>query len=102
MLGAGFGDTEYTKRTQLSKVMFERAKKVEPAGVSYKNRYFEPYPFFVKEAHGAKLIDIDENEYTDYWLHSLCVDTWPCPPNCDCKRSKPKQRTVGTSELHTS
>ena len=47
--------------------MFERAKKVEPAGVSYKNRYFEPYPFFVKEARGAKLIDIDGNEYTDYW-----------------------------------
>ena len=47
---AGFRETEYTKRTQLSKAMFERAKKIEPAGVSYKNRYFEPYPFFVKEA----------------------------------------------------
>jgi len=67
MLGTAFRDTEYTKRTQLSRAMFERAKKIEPAGVSYKNRYFEPYPFFVKEARGAKLIDIDENEYTDYW-----------------------------------
>jgi glutamate-1-semialdehyde 2,1-aminomutase len=47
--------------------MFERAKKVEPAGVSYKNRYFEPYPFFVREAHGAKLIDLDGNAFTDYW-----------------------------------
>ena len=66
-MGAGFRDTDYTKRTQLSKVMFERAKQVEPAGVSYKNRYFEPYPFFVKEARGAKLIDVDGNGYTDYW-----------------------------------
>lgn len=47
--------------------MFERAKKIEPAGVSYKNRYFEPYPFFVREAQGAKLTDIDGNTYTDYW-----------------------------------
>ncbi|MGA2461482.1 MAG: aspartate aminotransferase family protein [Candidatus Bathyarchaeia archaeon] len=47
--------------------MFQRARKVEPAGVSYKNRYFEPYPFFVKEAKGAKLTDIDGNSYTDYW-----------------------------------
>jgi glutamate-1-semialdehyde 2,1-aminomutase len=47
--------------------MFERAKRVEPAGVSYKNRYFEPYPFFVKAAKGARLTDIDGNFYTDYW-----------------------------------
>lgn len=47
--------------------MFERAKKVEPGGVSYRNRYFEPYPFFVKKAKGATLTDIDGNEYTDYW-----------------------------------
>ena len=47
--------------------MFERAKRVEPAGVSYKNRYFEPYPFFVREARGAKLIFPDRNAFTDYW-----------------------------------
>lgn len=57
----------YVRRTPKSRAMFERAKKVEPAGVSYKNRMFEPYPFFVKEARGAKLIDIDGNGYTDYW-----------------------------------
>jgi len=47
--------------------MFERARKIQPAGVSYRNRYIEPYPFFVKAARGAKLIDLDGNEYTDYW-----------------------------------
>ena len=58
---------EYAKRTEKSRALFERAKRIEPAGVSYKNRYFEPYPFFVKEAHGAKLIDFDGNSFTDYW-----------------------------------
>jgi glutamate-1-semialdehyde 2,1-aminomutase len=60
-------ETAYTKRTPLSRALFNRAREVQPAGVSYSNRYFEPYPFFVEEAHGAKLIDVDGNEYTDYW-----------------------------------
>ena len=60
-------ETAYTKRTALSHAIFDKATKFQPAGVSYSNRYFLPYPFFVKEAHGAKLIDVDGNEYTDYW-----------------------------------
>ena len=60
-------ESEYVKRTPKSREMFERAKRIEPAGVSYKYRYFEPYPFFVREARGAKLIDLDGNAFTDYW-----------------------------------
>jgi glutamate-1-semialdehyde 2,1-aminomutase len=60
-------ETAYTKRTPLSRAMFDRAQKFQPAGVSYSYRYIQPYPFFVKEAHGAKLTDLDGNEYTDYW-----------------------------------
>jgi len=61
-------ETAYMKRTPLSRASFEKAKKFQPGGVSYSNRYFLPYPFFVKEARGAKLVDVDGNEYTDYWL----------------------------------
>lgn len=57
----------YEKRTAKSREMFERAKKVEPAGISYRFRSFNPYPFYVKEARGSKLVDLDGNEYTDYW-----------------------------------
>ena len=63
----------YEERTQKSSAMFERAKKVEPAGVSYKNRYFEPYPFFVKKSKGANLIDLDGNVYTDYWCTHMAM-----------------------------
>lgn len=59
--------TEYVNRTEKSRMMFERSKNVQPAGVSYSNRYFAPYPFFAKAAKGAKLYDIDGNAYTDYW-----------------------------------
>ena len=53
--------------------MFERAKKVEPAGVSYKNRHFDPYPFFVKKSRAANVIDLDGNVYTDYWCTHMAL-----------------------------
>jgi len=46
--------------------MFERTKNTDPAGVSYRIRYFEPYPLFVKKSMGARLVDLDGNVYTDY------------------------------------
>lgn len=63
----------YEARTAKSRDMFQRAKKVEAAGVSYRNRYFEPYPFFVKESNGSTLTDIDGNTYTDYWCTHLAM-----------------------------
>jgi glutamate-1-semialdehyde 2,1-aminomutase len=60
-------ETQYAKRTKKSRQIFERAKRVEPGGVSYRYRRFEPYPFFVKKAKGAAVVDLDGNKYTDYW-----------------------------------
>lgn len=67
------GKCAYEERTQTSRAMFERAKKVEPAGVSYKNRHFDPYPFFVKKSRGANVIDLDGNVYTDYWCGHMAL-----------------------------
>ncbi len=57
----------YEKTRRRSRQLFERAKKVFPAGVSYRIRSIDPYPFYVERAHGCKLIDVDGNRYTDYW-----------------------------------
>jgi glutamate-1-semialdehyde 2,1-aminomutase len=59
---------EYISKTPKSKVLYERAKKALPAGVSYGIRYFEPYPFYTAKAKGSKLYDVDGNEYIDFWL----------------------------------
>ncbi len=59
---------EYTSKTSKSKTLYERARKVLPAGVSYGIRYFEPYPFYTTRAKGSKLYDVDGNEYIDFWL----------------------------------
>ena len=57
----------YEEKTPRSKALFERAGLVLPAGVSYAIRGVTPYPFYVSEAKGCKLTDVDGNVYTDYW-----------------------------------
>jgi len=59
---------DYVSKTSKSKALYERAKKVLPAGVSYGIRFFEPYPFYTAKAKGSKLYDVDGNEYIDFWL----------------------------------
>lgn len=58
----------YESKTRKSKRLYERAKKVLPAGVSYFIRFFEPYPFYVAHAKGSKIFDVDGNEYVDFWM----------------------------------
>src|SRR3989304_9441642 len=60
-------------KTKKSKALYERAKRVLPAGVSYILRFMEPYPFYTASAKGSKLLDVDGNEYIDFWMghHAL-------------------------------
>jgi glutamate-1-semialdehyde 2,1-aminomutase len=58
---------DYERRTLKSREDFERAKKVFPAGVSYRIRSIEPYPFYAAKASGSKITDVDGNVFTDYW-----------------------------------
>ena len=58
---------------ELSKKLFEEALKVIPGGVNSPVRAFRAVggePFFVSRAKGARIIDVDGNEYVDY------VCTW--------------------------
>jgi glutamate-1-semialdehyde 2,1-aminomutase len=58
----------YQQRTPVSKKLFERSKKVMPGGISHNVHYFPPYPFFLKDAKGSKICDVDGNEYIDLWM----------------------------------
>src|SRR5690625_4073585 len=49
--------------------LFQRAGTVIPGGVTANIKHFAPYPIFMKEGRGSKLIDVDNMEYIDY---SLC------------------------------
>jgi glutamate-1-semialdehyde 2,1-aminomutase len=71
----------YLSRTKKSKALYERAKKVFPAGVSYFIRYFEPYPFYVDWAKGCKIRDVDGNVYVDFWMGHYTHILGHSPPN---------------------
>lgn len=51
-----------------NKELYERAVKVIPAGVTRSFRFFEPYPFYARKAYGCRLVDVEGNEYVDYWM----------------------------------
>jgi len=51
-----------------SELLYERAKKVMPGGVSSPVRAFPPYPFFTSYAKGSRIVDVDGHEYIDYCL----------------------------------
>lgn len=52
-----------------SSKLFQHAETVIPGGVTANIKHFSPYPIFMKEGKGSKLIDVDGMEYIDY---SLC------------------------------
>ncbi len=51
-----------------SEELFNESKKYIPGGVNSPVRAFEPYPFFVKEAKGSHIRDVDGNDYIDHCL----------------------------------
>jgi len=71
---------DYASRTPKSRALYERARRVLPAGVSYGIRYFGPYPFYTARARGSKLYDVDGNEYVDFWLGHTTLILGHSPP----------------------
>lgn len=65
----------YLSMTTQSRKLYDRAKQVLPAGVSYFLRFMEPYPFYTAKAKGSRLYDVDGNEYIDFWMghHALIL-----------------------------
>ena len=62
----------YQKRTPQSAEAHKKAEKRIPLGVASNYRAYDPYPIFVAEGHGSKIVDVDGNEYLD---HNLCFGT---------------------------
>jgi glutamate-1-semialdehyde 2,1-aminomutase len=51
-----------------SREWHERALQVEPAGVQGSGRFYDPRPVFMRRAKGARIWDVDGNEYLDFHL----------------------------------
>ncbi len=88
----------YLANTQESRRLYERAKGVLPAGVSYFVRHMEPYPFYTVKAQGSKLVDADGNEYIDFWMGHYALILGHSPPKImrEVKRQIEKGTHYGT------
>jgi glutamate-1-semialdehyde 2,1-aminomutase len=60
-------EAEYRARTRRSAELYERARKVIPAGLTHDSRTLLPYPIYAARASGAHKWDVDGNEYVDYF-----------------------------------
>lgn len=56
----------YADRTTASQAATDRARKVLPLGVPSSFQAYDPHPIVVRHAAGARMIDVDGNEYVDY------------------------------------
>ena len=56
----------YGKKCVKSKEMIDEAKTVIPGGVQHNLAFNYPFPLVFTKADGAKLYDIDGNEYYDF------------------------------------
>jgi len=65
-------EARYGERTARSRELFERARRIIPAGAGSSARTFKfgwvPYPPFMAEGRGSRMTDVDGNEYVDYLL----------------------------------
>ncbi len=61
-------ERQYRKKTRTSASLFEKSKRLHVNGVSHNIRFFDPYPFVTKSARGKFLIDVDSNQYVDFWM----------------------------------
>jgi glutamate-1-semialdehyde 2,1-aminomutase len=57
---------KFTERTGASKERFERAVKVMPGGVPSSFQQSDPWPTYIERGDGARVWDVDGNEYADF------------------------------------
>jgi glutamate-1-semialdehyde 2,1-aminomutase len=70
----------FERRTPRSRAAHERAVRSLPLGVGSNFRIYEPYPIFVRDGLGARLHDLDGNEYLDFNLCFGALMAGHCHP----------------------
>ncbi len=63
---ADYEENYFNKKCAKSKEMITEAKKIIPGGVQHNLAFNYPFPIAFAKAEGAKLYDVDGNEYYDF------------------------------------
>jgi len=63
----------YLRATPTSRVLFERAQRILPYGITRDPVWREPYPLYVAHGVGKQLVDVDGNPYLDWWNNATSL-----------------------------
>ncbi len=58
----------YARERPASRVLYEKACRAMPGGISHNIRHVRPFPFYVQRAEGPYIFDIDGHRYIDFWM----------------------------------
>ncbi|MBS0205619.1 MAG: aminotransferase class III-fold pyridoxal phosphate-dependent enzyme [Planctomycetes bacterium] len=61
-------ETAFRETFSQSNRQYDRALNLFPSGVTHDGRYLEPFPVYVKEAHGSRKISVEGHSIIDYWV----------------------------------
>jgi glutamate-1-semialdehyde 2,1-aminomutase len=63
---AGEEDERFLQRTRASRELYARAERSMPLGVASTFQAGDPYPIYLERGEGARVWDVDGNEYVDF------------------------------------
>ena len=61
-------ETAFREKFSQSSRLYGRALNLFPSGVTHDGRYLEPFPIYIKEAHGARKTSAEGHSIIDYWV----------------------------------
>mgnify|MGYP006119810909 FL=1 len=64
---------KYIDKTKNSYIKHQNSLNVMPGGNTRTTQWMDPYPFFVKNASGLNIHDIDGNNYLDFMLNATTL-----------------------------
>jgi glutamate-1-semialdehyde 2,1-aminomutase len=60
--------SKYRPPDQDGETIYERARKLMPAGIGGQSQYRLPHPIYLSRANGSRIYDTDGHEYIDYMI----------------------------------
>lgn len=61
-------ETAFREKFAQSSRLYGRALNLFPSGVTHDGRYLEPFPIYIKEAHGSRKTSAEGHSIIDYWV----------------------------------
>lgn len=61
-------ESAFREKFVQSSRLYGRALELFPSGVTHDGRYLEPFPIYIKEAHGSRKTSAEGHSIIDYWV----------------------------------